>query len=372
MRFRLLALLVLVAGALGLMVGSGGSAVHKKPKKKTPPLTAAQKLKKIKHFVIVYEENHSFDNLYGGWEGVNGLNNASAGKSQVTQAGTPYTCLLQRDVNLTSPPLAASCTDNTTGTSFTSAFPNGSPFTIDTYIKPADKTCPPILKAFSFPNGVAKDDPQGLPGGCTRDIVHRFYQEIYQLDGGKQDRYMTGSDAGGLVMGVYDTKSLPVYKYLHESGHPRYAIMDNFFQAAFGGSYLNHQWLIAAASPTYPNAPDNLHSILDSNGFPNAGYPLYKATGTVRDASLTMVCPAPNGLACGDYSVNTQQPLNLPSGAFGAKIPLQTQTTIGDELTGRHVPWAWYSGGWSNANGDTTQPGWTIGARPAWRDPHVD
>ena len=40
-----------------------------------------------------------------------------------------------------------------------------------------------------------------------------------------------------------------------------------------------------------------------------------------------MVCPAPNGLACGHYSVNTQQPLYLPSGAFGAKIPLQTQTT---------------------------------------------
>ena len=45
-------------------------------------------------------------------------------------------------------------------------------------------------------------------------------------------------------------------------------IEDNFFQAAFGGSFLNHQWLIAAASPTYPNAPANLHSIIDSNGMP--------------------------------------------------------------------------------------------------------
>ena len=62
-------------------------------------------------------------------------------------------------------------------------------------------------------NGVEKGDPQGLPGGCTRDIVHRFYQEQYQLDGGKQDRYSTGSDAAGLTQGYYDTSAtagLPV------------------------------------------------------------------------------------------------------------------------------------------------------------------
>ena len=33
-------------------------------------------LDKIRHFVVVYEENHSFDNLYGGWEGVDGLRSA--------------------------------------------------------------------------------------------------------------------------------------------------------------------------------------------------------------------------------------------------------------------------------------------------------
>ena len=25
-------------------------------------------LRKIDHFVVIYQENHSFDNLYGGWE----------------------------------------------------------------------------------------------------------------------------------------------------------------------------------------------------------------------------------------------------------------------------------------------------------------
>ena len=30
--------------------------------------------------------------------------------------------------------------------------------------------------------------------------------------------------------------------------------MDKFFQAAFGGSFLNHQWLAAAATPVFAGA----------------------------------------------------------------------------------------------------------------------
>ena len=62
------------------------------------------------------------------------------------------------------------------------------PFAIDDYITPTDTTCPPPAQAFSFPNGVKKG--AGLPGGCTRDIVHEFYQEQYQLNGGQQNHYV--------------------------------------------------------------------------------------------------------------------------------------------------------------------------------------
>src|SRR5206468_5107390 len=128
-----------------------------------------------------------------------------------------------------------------TATSFTSKFAN-KPFTLDTYLGASATTCPNPVGAFAahgFANGT------GLPGGCTEDLVHRYYQEQYQLDGGKQDRYVTGSDAVGLTMGFYDSRALPIYAYLHADGHPHYAILDNFFQSAFGGSFLNHQWLIA-------------------------------------------------------------------------------------------------------------------------------
>ncbi len=324
-------------------------------------------LDRIKHIVVIYEENHSFDNLYGGWEGVTGLGAADAAHTtQVDQAGAPYRCLLQVDVNLASPPQGTACSAGPPDNAFASQFPNA-PFTIDQFIAPTDTTCPP--PGVNAPNGVLNG--QGEPGGCTRDLVHRFYQEQYQLDGGAQDRYVTGSDAVGLTMGVYDTKKLPIYAYLHAPGHPNYVIADHFFQAAFGGSFLNHQWLVAAASPTFPGAvaddsAADLHSKVDDNGFPNATYPLYKPTRDVRDGALTVACasPHPPGLACGDFAVNTIQPAFQPH-ASGTQLPPQTAPTIGDRLSARGVDWAWYSGGWSNANGDVDGPGWTNGSDPA-------
>jgi phospholipase C len=196
--------------------------------------------------------------------------------------------------------------------------------------------------------------------------VHEFYQEQYQLNGGMQNRYMSGSDSAGTTMGVYDTKQLPIYAYLHRPNHQHYAIADDFFQAAFGGSFLNHQWLIAAATPTFPNPPDGLNSIVDSNGMPTS-YPLYTATGPVRRGQLTVACTSPvTRTPCGNWAVNTMRPAYIPQGAFPpvAPLPPQTNPTIGDRLSGAGVSWAWYSGGWSNANGDVGGPGWTNGSTP--------
>ena len=251
------------------------------------------------NLVVIYEENHSFDNLYGQWgrvggRVVDGLQNAEGTTTQVAQNGTPYGCLLQNDVNLTSPsPLATTCTDPAHAVP-ASHFGNDW-FTIDDYIQPTDTTCP--APGVFAPNGVLNGT--GLPGGCTRDLVHRFYQEQYQIDGGKQDRYVTGSDAVGLTMGRYATQSLPIYRYLHSKGAPNYVVADRFFQAAFGGSFLNHQYLIAARAPVdtggaTPKAAAN--SVIDSNGMPTS-YPLYTADDpAAKDAQLTRGLPQRRGL----------------------------------------------------------------------------
>jgi phospholipase C len=338
--------LVALAGiALIAVVATGGAGAAR----------GDDQLQKINHIVVIYEENHSFDNLYGGWEGVNGLANADAAHTtQIAQSGAPYECLLQNDVNLTSPPLSVTCTNTTPP--FGSHFGN-SPFSIEQYIPKDAQTCP--QPGVFAPNGLLPS-PSNLPGGCTRDIVHRFYSEQYQLNNGAQNRYTTGSDAAGLTQGYYDTKALPIYAYLHGGSHPHYAIADDFFQSAFGGSFLNHQWLIAAASPTWPGAPASQHSMIDSNGMPTST-PLYTPVGPVSDQRLTQVCPSVvANRACGDYAVNTIQPAYQPFKGT-PQLPPQHGTTIGDELSAAGVSWAWYAGGWSNADGDVGGPGWTNG-----------
>ncbi len=333
----------------------------------------------FKHVVIIYEENHSFDNLYGNWGSVGGRHvvgrsdASSAKRTQVAQDAGAYDCLLMTDVNLMSPPLAPTCSSATFTFSngLTTAYPLANkPFNIDGFIPASATTCPDENHLFSFPFGVLNG--QGQPGGCTRDLVHRFYQEQYQLDGGKQDRYVTGSDSAGMTMGYYNTRELPIYEYLHGAGAPHYVVLDHFFQAAFGGSFLNHQYLVAAAAPPFPTGT---HSVLDANGFPNANYPLYHTTGVV-DGPVTQACGLATtvaGLACGDGAVNTVQPFYQPTSAFGARMPnvddTSTPLTIGDTLSDAGVSWAWYSGGWDNAAGVVGGRGWTNGSGPTCGDP---
>jgi acid phosphatase len=336
----------------------------------------------IKHLVVIYQENHSFDNLYGGWDAiegqtVNGRSNATSDRTtQVRQDNvTSYGCLYQLDVNLTSPPLAQTCTDDSGPVHIDTHFVN-SPFAIEDYIPASATTCP-TPNQFAA-NGILNG--QGLTGGCTRDIVHRFYTEQYQLNNGQQNRYMTGSDASGLTMGYFNTLALPIYQYLHQAGAPHYVISDNFYQGAFGGSFLNHQLLVAGTAPLFANAvqdgsSNDLHSILDSNNMATST-PLYAPTGSVKDAQLTQKCGAPNGLACGDYAVNTIQPTYqpfAPGTAVAKQLPPLTNRTIGDILSASNIPWAWYSGGWSNADGDIGKPGWTNGTHKdhSCKDPNV-
>jgi acid phosphatase len=248
----------------------------------------------INHLVVIYDENHSFDNLYGFFKGANGIAQASAeSKTQIDLAtGQPYTCLPQTD-----PHLVGTCLPN-------------EPFDITKYV-PADQK--------------------------TRDLVHRYYQEQVQIDGGKMDKFVTVSDAKGLAVGYYPTSQLPV-----AAEAANYVLQDNFFHAAFGGSFLNHQWLVCACTPVYRDAvkdgkPGDLHTVLGANGLPT------------KDGQLTTQ-------ATGDFAVNTIFPAQAPTIASAAHLPLLTNATIGDRLTAAGVSWNWYSGGWNDAVAGKADP----------------
>src|SRR5207245_11623484 len=123
------------------------------------------------------------------------------------------------DLNPTSPPLPPRCSNTTT----LQTHSTNRPFSLVQFISATAKTCPAPGTSFSYPHGVPADTPGALAGGCTEDIVHRFYQEQYQFHNGQQNRYLTGSDAVGLTMAYYETTALPIYQYLHTDDAPNYA-----------------------------------------------------------------------------------------------------------------------------------------------------
>ena len=238
-------------------------------------------LAKVNHVVVIYLENRSFDNLYGEFpvaEGIVGL--APDRYKQVDSTGVPYTGLPQAsDAQLPA------------------NLPNA-PFAIEQFI--------------------SSDKP-------TRDLVHRFYQEQAQIDGGRMDRFVVVSDAQGLTMGHYHTAALPLAAEARN-----YTLADHFFHGAFGGSYLNHMYFVSATAPVFVNAPDAMRAKVDSGG------------KVILDGAVT-----PDGYVVNTaFSVNTPHPATWPTEQL---VPNQTMPTIGDRLSDKGVSWAWYSGGWNDA-----------------------
>jgi len=196
----------------------------------------------------------------------------------------------------------------------------------------------------------------------TRDLWHLFYQNQMQINDGKNDAFVAWANAGGMVMGRYGetSKNLGLWKIARQ-----FTLCDNFFMAAFGGSYLNHQFLVAGRTPEYFNAaatsakkkiaaladgPTGTRLALAADGPLSAmdGKPKF-----VNDGAIS-----PDG-----YAVNTMAPPFQPSYVRPAgggdatladpddpsTLPPQTYATIGDLLSRKGVSWAWYAGAWQAA-----------------------
>src|SRR5579884_3924495 len=54
----------------------------------------------LDHIIVLYLENHTFDNLYGLFPGANGLAQPGARITQVDQAGRPYATLPRARISL--------------------------------------------------------------------------------------------------------------------------------------------------------------------------------------------------------------------------------------------------------------------------------
>ena len=279
-------------------------------------------LDRIDTIVVIYAENHSFDNLYGMFPRANGIANATAvQKTQLDHDGTPLPHL---------PPVYRP--DGKPDLRFPQSLPNG-PFRID---------APPV--------NARTDEIVPSP-------IHNYYQNIEQINGGRNNMFVAMTTAGAWTMGYYDGSGFKVWQWARE-----YTLADNFFMGAFGGSFLNHAWLICACTPVERNAPAAAVAQLDEHG------KLKKKPGS--PVSVRLGPPQLfDGRASPDgYLVNTSQPPYQPSLTPPAKggdpdfadpalhpASPQTAKTIGDTLSARGISWGWYAGGWNAALADGRQ-----------------
>jgi acid phosphatase len=295
---------------------------------------------KVQNIVFIYAENRSFDNLFAAFPGANGADAAKTNAPQLDRDGSMLPKLPQTWGGVTAagqmPVVTQAQSDN---------LPNAA-YLIDSTYSGVDVSV------------------------ITRDLYHRFFENQMQIDGGKNDKFAAFADSGGLVMGHYDASKTQLWKLAQ-----KYVLADNFFMGAFGGSFLNHQYLICGCAPEYPNADTSPAkpsiNVVDSDA---GGAPLPSLTIDTTKSPASALDGAPVFVKSGNVApasyfgdgtfraVNTMQPAYQPSANAPATsdatklyadpnaattLPPQTGTTIGDLLDAKQVTWAWYAGAWN-------------------------
>ena len=315
----------------------------------------------IQTLVVIYAENRSFDNLYGTFPGANGLAEASPQSiTQLDRDGRPMSGLpaiwggIGRKVLQGAPLAPVGLTEGQTA-----VFLNG-------FNHPYD------VAALYRTGGPADADPLRY---TNRDLWHRFYEHQMQINGGANNMFAAWSDAGGMTMGYFTPQpesDAPLWDWARQ-----YVLADNFFQGAFGGSFLNHFFLICSCAPYYGHDGHN-----PNNGGKDPSGTIVAADGvtlvTAPNSPASALDGRPVFAASGNltpdfYAVNTMMPPYPPSGdadpaqqtvdlASASTLVPQTETTIGDLLTNAGVGWAWYAGAWNFA---LSHPPFAAGASQA-------
>ncbi|GFM74356.1 acid phosphatase [Pseudomonas cichorii] len=290
----------------------------------------------IKTVVVIYAENRSFNNLFGDFPGVEKPLSAlkPADYQQHDRDGT----LLK-----TLPPAWGGVLQV-------------GPQTVDGVTYPAGVQYQENLPNAPFPlkGPHGEDLPLSL---VTRDLWHVFYQNQMQINEGRNDRFVAWADAGGLTMGTYPQSqySLRLWDVAKE-----FVLCDNFFQGAFGGSFLNHQYLISATAPFYPDAANSaakaqIATLQSDDPLDPRLKPLEKSPASAMEGPPQF---GPSALTPDGYAVNTLAPpywptwLRDPQNPDYSKPDLanvlvpQSHDHIGDKLSKQGIEWAWYAGAW--------------------------
>jgi acid phosphatase len=339
-RRRLLGGLALAGAALA----AGGC----KPFGGQPPASAptvadaaldAQLRRHIRHVVVLYAENRSFNNLFADFPGL----------AQPLQAlDSPAYRQRDRDGRLldTLPPVWGGLAPH--------------PQTVDGRQYRIDESA--ISGLPNRPFVLATPDGTPLPHGViTRDLVHRFYENQLQINGGRNDGFVAWGNTGAMTMGHYadGAAKLRLWQLARQ-----YTLCDNFFMGAFGGSFLNHQYLAAAQPPYYPHAdrsPAKFQIATLEGDDPTGIRPKLAEDSPASAMQGRPTFVTHDALTPDFWAVNTIGPAYAPGfsrdkhdprladAASPNTLPAQSHATIGDALSAAGVDWAWYAGAWQLA-----------------------
>ena len=328
---------VLGVGATLSACGNTSEAPGKPAERPLTPQELDKALhEQVKTVVVIYAENRSFNNLFADFPGVEKPLSALAPADYQQR---------DRDGSLLS----------TLPPTWGGVLQVG-PQTVDGVTYPSEvqyqENLPNAPFALKGPNG--EDQPLSL---VTRDLWHVFYQNQMQINGGKNDAFVAWGDSGGLLMGHYAQSryALRLWDVAKE-----FVLCDNFFQGAFGGSFLNHQYLISATPPVYPNAAQSVAkaqiATLQSDDPTDPRLkPLDKSPASAMPGPPQF---GPSALTPDGFGVNTLAPPYWPTWIRDPERPdyskpdlpnvlvPQTHEHIGDKLSKKNVDWAWYAGAW--------------------------
>jgi len=293
----------------------------------------------IRKVVVIYAENRSFNNLFANFPGVE--KPLSALRPEQYQQRDRDGSLLQ-----TLPPVWHGLAPHQQVVNHRSY-----------HVKQED-----LVGLPNAPWALRTGSGEPLPHGVvTRDLVHRFYENQLQINGGRNDGFVAWGDTGAMVMGHYGDSAahLRLWQLARQ-----YTLCDNFFMGAFGGSFLNHQYLVAAQPPLYPNADQGpaRFNIAETVSGKATDIHLKQADDSPRSAMDGKPKFASRSSLTPDFhAVNTMSPPYAPSATQSGRDPLladedspntlppQSHKTIGDVLSGAGVDWAWYAGAWQLA-----------------------
>ena len=300
-----------VPALLAALAISGGSVVAAQSATAGPPAQAATAQAKgggepststpIKHVVVIFQENVSFDHYFGTY------------------------------------PHAA----NSDGQSFKAA--KNTP-AVDGLLPATSESLPPSLRhstnlLYSNPNAAQPQrldsSPTGLPGSAggqlTCDQDHNYSDEQQSFDSANMDRFVQSVGQGNgnspfgapctpaTVMDYYDGNTLPaLWNYAQH-----YAMSDNSYNTTFG-----------------PSAPGAISLVSGDTGNVDTSHEANNpsiATSTSPNADLTA-----NGL--GGYSLTSDAQPYWDDCSTRDAVAL-SGTNIGDELNAAGVSWGWFEGG---------------------------